>query len=311
MIRSTSLALLLLAAAPLAAQRSASTFKLQKRSSTISYGAVPVGKHSLSELHVGDTWRLGMNNASTWRTEMPVLIGKQLLAPGEYRIHLKRLADERCGLEIHGSALALGDGEELRLDGALKAIKKKAKKLSIAWRKGAINKSSNHKGAKVVDSQVATVAIQFGEHEWTGDVLLIGGESRKLGKYRLTVFAVPYEQLIVRHKQPVPIAVITKGKSVAFQVVLNGFEVVVRPWLQVPSARNGFAEFEAPVAALTTSGRLQVGLHRFGGHPQVTTGGALRLLSAKIKKQDVTLALRAGNLPLTVTLVVPPDKVKK
>lgn len=108
MIRPTTLLMLLLVAAPLAAQRDTPTIKLQKRSSTITYGAVPFGKHSLSELQVGVSWRLGMNNASTWRTEMPVLIGKQLLAPGEYRIHLKRLDGERCGLEVHGSALALG-----------------------------------------------------------------------------------------------------------------------------------------------------------------------------------------------------------
>lgn len=305
MIRSTTFALLLSAAAPLTAQRDAPTLKLQKCSSTITYGVVPLGKHSLSELQVGDAWRLGMNHASTWRTEMPVLIGKQLLAPGEYRIHLKRLAGERCGLEIHGSALALGDGEELRVDGALQVIKKKAKKLSIAWRKGAVSKGVNAKGAKVVDSQAATIAIQFGENEWTGDVQLIGGEESKLGKYRLTVFAVPYAQIVARQKQPVPIAAITKGKSEAFQVVLDGDEAVVRPWLEVPSARNGFGEFVAPSAALTTSGEVKPTTT-----PLVKERGALRLLDAKIKKQEVVLNLGSGDLLLHVTLSVPTGKAK-
>ncbi|MFT4513522.1 MAG: hypothetical protein ACI89X_001325 [Planctomycetota bacterium] len=300
MMRSTTLACFLLLTVPLAAQRDTPSFDLQKRSSTIAYGAVSLGKHSLDELSAGSTWRLGMNNASTWRTEMPVVIGDQVLAPGEYRIQLKRLDEARCGLEIHGSALALGDGEELRVDGPLKKVKKKAKKLRIDWRKGTATKGTTPRRKKLVETQAATIAIHYGNHQWTGDVQVLGGVDSKLGKYRLTVFAVPAKLIAARNKQPVPIAVITKGKSEAYQVVLEGDDAVVRPWMRAPTTRNGFGDVEAPSAALTTSGKVSSKTD-----PAAEKGGALLLVEAKLKKQDATIELLSGNVGLTVTFTVP------
>lgn len=300
MMRLTTLACFLLLTVPLVAQRNTPTLDLQKRSSTIAYGAVPLGKHSLTELSAGATWRLGMNNASTWRTEMPVVIGDQVLAPGEYRIQLKRLSEARCGLEIHGSALALGDGNELRVDGALSKVKKKAKKLRIDWRKGAVTKGASDRGKKKVEAQAATIAIHYGLHEWTGDVQVLGGVNSKLGKYRLTVFAVPAKLIAARDQQPVPIAVITKGKSEAYQVVLDGDDAVVRPWMRAPTTRNGFGDVEAPSAALTTSGK--VISTALPGSKKV---GALMLVEAKLKKQDATMQLLSGDVELAVTFVVP------
>jgi hypothetical protein len=305
MMRSTTLACFLLLAVPLVAQRHTPRFDLQKRSSTISYGAVPLGKHSLAELSAGATWRLGMNNASVWRTEMPVVIGDQVLAPGEYRIQLKRLGEARCGLEIHGSALALGDGDELRVDGALSKVKKKAKKLRIDWREGAVTKGTNVRGKKLVETQAATIAIHYGNHQWTGDVQVLGGVDAKLGKYRLTVFAVPAKLIAARHMQPVPIAVITKGKSEAYQLVLDSDEAVVRPWMSAPTTRNGFGDVEAPSAALTTSGKVVSGLL-----PAAKPGGVLQLLESECSKQDATLLLASGNVSLRVTFAVPMPRKK-
>ena len=70
------------------AQRENLDLGWQKRQLVISYGAVPVGKHGLHELPVGRTWRMGFNRASTLFTELPLWNGKELVAPGGYRVKL-------------------------------------------------------------------------------------------------------------------------------------------------------------------------------------------------------------------------------
>jgi hypothetical protein len=111
--------------------------------------------------------------------------------------------------------------------------------------------------------------------------------------------------IAARHLQPVPIAVITKGKSEAYQLVLDSDEAVVRPWMSAPTTRNGFGDVEAPSAALTTSGKVVSGLL-----PAAKPGGVLQLLESECSKQDATLLLASGNVSLRVTFAVPMPRKK-
>src|SRR5262245_60357479 len=100
----------LLTLVTLPAQRPEATFEWQKRTTTIAYGAGPAGKHGLAELPVGETWRLGMNEASTMQLSMPMLAGDAWVAPGHYRINLARTDETHCDIAVAGSERALGPG---------------------------------------------------------------------------------------------------------------------------------------------------------------------------------------------------------
>ena len=302
MTRIPILAVLAFSQALLLAQRETPTVELQKRSSMISYGAVPLGKHSLAELSPGATWRLGMNTASTWRTEMPVLIGEQVLAPGEYRIQLQRLSETRCAIEIHGSALATGGSEELQVEADLSKEKKKAKKLRIEWRKAKGKSKSKH-------AMPVSLKVHYGEHSLAGAVTLLGGKDAKLGKDRLTVFAVPAKLIAARKEAPVPIAVVHRGKGKSMKswcLVLDGDEAVLRPWMVAPTTQFGFGEVVAPSAAWTTTGEATATAR------ELPKGAdALQLLGVEMRKQQATLQLAAGKELLTVTVVIPDKTGKK
>lgn len=304
MIRTTTLAVLALSQALLVAQRDTPSIELQKRSSVISYGAVPLGKHSLAELQSGATWRLGMNTASTWRTEMPVLVGDQVLAPGEYRIQLQRLSETRCAIEVHGSALATGGSEEVQVEAELRKEKKKAKKLRIEWRKDKARAKEKTKSALP-----ALLRVHYGEHSLAGAVTILGGKDTKLGKHRLTVFAVPAKLVAARKESPVPIAVIHRGKGKSMQswcLVLDGDEAVLRPWMVAPTTQHGFGEVVAPSAARTTTGEIVATTRE-----EPKGAGALELLGTELRKQDATLQLAAGKELLAVSVAIPGKSAKK
>jgi len=62
-------------AASLPAQRGKPTLEWQAGTAALDYGAVQVGQHGLSELKVGDQWRLGMGDATRLSLQMPALVG--------------------------------------------------------------------------------------------------------------------------------------------------------------------------------------------------------------------------------------------
>ncbi|MFY9343233.1 MAG: hypothetical protein WAT39_12125 [Planctomycetota bacterium] len=129
-------------AAALPAQRPTPTFEHMKRTATIEFGAVPVGKHGIGELPVGETWRLGFNEASTMRLDVPLLAGDSIVAPGAYRVNLQRTDESACALMVNGSGRALAATGDGRVDGPLGKAPKPTRKLDIQWRKkGAVTAS--------------------------------------------------------------------------------------------------------------------------------------------------------------------------
>ncbi|MFK7740111.1 MAG: hypothetical protein AB8H80_07275 [Planctomycetota bacterium] len=293
----------LLTPATLSAQRREATMEFQKRATTITYGAVEIGKHTLSDFPVDATWRLGKDQASTWRAEMPVVVGERILAPGTYRIQMRRIDKERCAIQIDGSALALGDGDELGLIGARTEAKRAAKKLTMQWRAGRIEKFTTVRGKTLPARQEAEMTIRFGASAWTGAVSLLGGEDRKVGNCQLTIFAVPVKLLQRHRKQPIPIATVTTGRGKRLQelqIVLEAGNAVVRPWMQAPTEENGFGDVAAPDAASTTSRIVE-----WSAAPSARNGGVLRLLGATLEARQMKVSLICGKQLMKTTFVLP------
>lgn len=263
-IRRPTLAVLALLVAPaLVAQRKEASFQWQRRTTTIAYGAVPIGKHTLAELKSGDSWRLGMNEATTWQLAMPLLFGDSLLAPGQYRIALARDGETTASIAVAGSGQALG-GADLRIPGTLGTSKDLAKKLAIEIKAGAPEKDGQEKATAekpIAGNQAIDVGVHFGTDTWTGRVTALGGSTstRLGGGWVLDSFAVPSALVAARATKPIVAAAIHKrtpadGAPAGWNLVLAGGEARLVPWMVAPTADNGFGTVEAPAESWITRG---------------------------------------------------------
>jgi hypothetical protein len=226
----------------LPAQRPTVEFQWQKRATALTFGAVPVGQHSLAELPVGQSWRLGNNEASTWSTQMPLLAGDAWIAPGEYRVSLVRSGEAKCELVPDGAFLALGKGPEARVPGDIEKVKKPSKKLEIEWQKT---------GEPANGNQPARVVVTFGDMQWRGEVQALGNKTVSLAGGKLAVFSIPADRI---GKGPVPIATLNKGKKDAWNLILEGAEARFVPCMEAPTESYGFGEIAPPDAARVTTG---------------------------------------------------------
>lgn len=239
-------AFLLLANAA-AAQRPTPTFEWQKRSATLEYGAVPLGKHTLEELPVGQTWRMGMNDASALVCTTPLLAGDTVVAPGAYRVQLRRTGENLCQMVAEGSSKALGSGEDFAVVGALGKAAKPSKKLVIEWAKH---------GAAVQGNQPAKVVLQFGDAEWQGEVTVVGSKTVTVGGWKLTVFSLPAERLAARDQRPVPVAVLSRKEDENWNLIVGKDEAKLVPWMAKPTEQHGFGAVVPPDDKLVTVGKV-------------------------------------------------------
>lgn len=77
------------------AQRNTAKIDWHERQVAIEYGVARLGKHTLDELLPGQAWRLGQNEASVFRAQVPVCVQDTVVAPGSYRVALYRKAGRR------------------------------------------------------------------------------------------------------------------------------------------------------------------------------------------------------------------------
>jgi hypothetical protein len=285
-------------AAALPAQRPTPTFEWQKRTTTIAYGAVPLGKHSIAELPVGQTWRLGMGEASTWQLGMPVLVGDAVIAPGTYRINLERTDETHCAIVVNGSNQALGGGSEARVVGELGKVAKPSKKLEIEWQKH---------GAAAAGNQPARIVLQFGETGWQGDATIVGHKPATLGAWKLAVFTLPQALVEARDKVAVPVAALSRGKEgEGWNLVLGKDEAKLVPWMEAPTDQFGFGAVVPPDAKATTSGALTTAEIKVA-KPYET----VELLASALQKGEITLSLGVGQQSLDVRVPEPKAKAGK
>ena len=98
------------AAAPAQAQRPTASFEWQKHEAGVTYGVPRVGKHTLDELKVGDSWRMGAFNASNLVTTAPLIVGDSVVAPSAFRVQVARTGAEKFELLIEGAGTAVEAG---------------------------------------------------------------------------------------------------------------------------------------------------------------------------------------------------------
>lgn len=279
----------------LAAQRPDATFEWQKRSTAITYGAVPVGKHSLAELAVGATWRLGNNEASTWQVGMPLLAGETWIAPGQYRVNFRRNEEGRGTLCADGSGRALG-GQDAQVTGDITADGKESKKLVIDWAKN---------GAAAAGNQPARITVQFGPTQWRGEVLALGGKDLKVTGGKLVAFSVPADQV---EKGAVPVATLSRGKDGdkgSWNLVLSGSTAKLVPWMQAPTEDRGFGGVTPPDTALQTEGTLTEQPGDANAEAPVFT-----VREAKLAKGELRLLAGYGRKSVEIVVPEPKDKGK-
>lgn len=266
----------------LPAQRPDATFTWQKRECAITYGAVPVGKHDLGELAVGESWRLGFNEASTWQVGMPLLAGDAWIAPGQYRVTFVRDGEDSGSLVAAGCGNVLGSADA-RVAGEIARAGNASRKLQIEWSKDGKAEHGN---------QAANVVVQFGPSRWSGRVLALGHEAHKIAGGKLLTFHVPAERL---EQGAVPAAVLLRGNDGdkgAWNLVLTPQKARLVPWMQAPTDDHGFGQVEPPDAACTTEGSVtELDGEAAAEAPVLTVrtvklaGGELRLVAAYGKKQ--------------------------
>ncbi len=285
---------ILLLAVATTAQRPTPTFEWQKRAATIEFGAVPVGKHALAELPVGETWRLGNNEASVLRLALPLLAGDSMLAPGSYRVQLQRTGETTAALLVNGSDLGLlatGDG---RIDGVLGKAAKPTKKLDIQWRAQGAAKDGN---------QPVQIVVQFGPDEWIGDALLLGHKPIMAAGWKGALFAVPATRLAAG--LPTPVATWSRGDD-RWNLVVSKGDVKLVPCMAAPTEQFGFGEVTGPDAARVLAGTttpLEIKISATPTH--------LELLSARRESSALRIDVNYAREHLTWTVPEPKAKSSK
>jgi hypothetical protein len=229
---------------------------------------------------------------------MPILFGDVAAPPGEYRVKLLRVDEQRCALLLEGSGQALGNGKDLQLEGTLAEAGKPSKKLQVDWARGTAK--GPHLGAELV--------AQFGPHQWKAAMTLVGGAATKVGGWQLTTFAVPAAAVAARDTTPAVVATLSRGadKDVErWNLVLAGGTARLVPWMEAPTDSFGFGKVEPPAADATMQGTVEVAPQAGSKATEV-----VELRSSALKKREFALQLAAGKEVLLVAVPEPKGKAQ-
>jgi hypothetical protein len=169
----------------LVAQRETAEAEWQKHKARIEYGVVVVGQHKLDELQVGTDWRMGRNEASTLETDMPLLVGDQVVVPGSYRLKIARQAEKDFSLQIDGGSL----GQAPQAPPA--AVYAKAEMLKPAKPSKALEVTFKTDGKPNETVQPAKVTVTYGENQVAAALSLVGTKSQKAQGWTVDAFSLP------------------------------------------------------------------------------------------------------------------------
>lgn len=272
----------------LPAQKAEARFDWQKRTTRIGYEALPIGEHSLAKLQVGAMWRLGASHDSaTLLATSPILVGDTWIAPGHYRIRLRRESESQCVLVPEGAELALGGSSPIHIQGELGKPKQPAKKLAIELAK---------QGAADAGNQPAALLIRYGADEWRADLQILGHKTLPVTGGKLAAFSVPAARL---EQGPVPIATLTIGKDGAdtWNLILDQESVRLVPWVLPPKTID---DAVAGPTGPTSEGKvtkLDV--------PVATALAALELREATLQKGELRVVVACGTKVLECKLPAP------
>jgi len=277
--------LLVAALSPTFALAQKPTFEWQKRTASIDYGSVPVGKHTIAELPVGNAWRIGGNQQTVLRLGMPAIVGDTVIAPGAYEVQLQRTAEDKC---------ALVSSAGVRIEGPIGKPAKPGKKLVLDWQKD---------GAAKASAQAAKLVLQFGEHEWSGAMTFPGSKTSTVGGWKLTVFQLPATLLAARGDKPVPVAVLQKDDDIAFNLVLGKDDVKLVPWSKADSADRHGAAAGAAAADEGIAGAVEAMTL-----DKPATREQLEQLKASLAKGELVVELAFGDEAVRVKVPEPKEQ---
>ena len=239
--------------APLVAQREQAEAKVDRWVSVIDYGVPRFGKHTIDEVPVGGAWRLGQNLASTWTTDLPVIAGDALVAPGQYRVRLARY-EHGFALEAEGAAAALGSaGTPPLMPGELQNAKH-TDRLEIEWKTA---KDAGQAGPALGAARPYEVQVRFGPHHLKVPLAIVG--ARAVGKvpgHELLVFGYAADVVEKRLAAGLPTVVASlrpKGKPKKdepelWNLVLAKDDAQLLAGMKAPTASFGFGEVAPPAA---------------------------------------------------------------
>lgn len=252
-------------AALLPAQRDQARIAHGRAECVIDYGTPSWGAHSLDELPVGGTWRLGSNEATSWRTAAPILQGDVLLPPGAYRVKLGRRTKDVFTVTFDEAALALGrTGDVLLVCTRVADATTPSKKLALALAKAAGN-AQDGGAAGTPGAQRTHLDVRFGPHQLAAEFdLLAGEELAASAKYRLVGWSLPATVVDQRLDKGEPVIVATfvpKQKPrhqdpALFNVVVTADAAEVVPGLLMPEDSFGFGKVAPPDPAWRRPGSL-------------------------------------------------------
>ena len=203
----------------LRAQRESADTAWQGKHAVIEYTATRVAKHSIDELPVGDTWRLGSGPATTIKLEAPLLVGDSVVLPGTFRAQLARRSENGFALQIMGGGRLVGVGDNAEIDGKLDAVKTATKTLEIAF---APRDEQGDAELRALDC-----LITFGSPRVTVPLTMAGAITKKGGGATIDGFKLPVQWLDKRLESlPSPVATVTlsaapKDAPKAYNVLLT------------------------------------------------------------------------------------------
>jgi hypothetical protein len=127
-----AVALAFVLAPPAVAQRAQAKYDWQGKTALIDCGVPRVGKHTISEVAVGSTWRLGAGPSSILTTGVPLISDDSAVAPGSYRVQLLHSAAKQFDLLVEGAGRGVSAEESVTFKGGLADAKQPSSKLEVS-----------------------------------------------------------------------------------------------------------------------------------------------------------------------------------
>jgi len=246
------------AAAPAQAQRPTASFEWQKHEAGVTYGVPRVGKHTLDELKVGDSWRMGAFNASNLVTTAPLIVGDSVVAPGAFRVQVARTGAEKFELLIEGVGTAVeAGGDDVHAPATMTQAKTPNEKLEISL--------APVKEQADPELRALALLIQYGAPQLTVPMTIVGTQPMKVkGFAALDVFKLPEPWLSKRLdlKKHTPVATLVRsgkvgnGESDRLNLMLGEDDVVLIPAMLAPTENNGFGAIPKPDGLWTFQGKV-------------------------------------------------------
>lgn len=224
------------------AQRSEARFEWQKHAVFFSYGAPRVGKHSIDELQVGTSWRLGSGDITTLTLDAPLLADDSVVPPGAYRINVGRPSSEKFNLQINGAGSHVDEGrDDVVLAGTRHDAPKTNEKLEL--------RLIPDKEQPDAELRKLSLLVQFGIPELEIPMTIVGTQSLKAKGLTLDAFKIPEKFLLERlgSQKHTPVALVVRAgasKDVPekMNLLLAEKEVILLPTMKAPTESYGFGE---------------------------------------------------------------------